>query len=482
MNFDPISITLIVLSLGAYISLLVPLFIQKESRIPYSQFLSSVTLIVSLSVFVTLMSRISGQTSPVFSLDSISFFTGALILLSALLAILVGAPYLEKEGINHPIEFQFLILCSTAGALVLATSIEFINAFIGLEIMSICIYCLAGAARKKRASAEASLKYLVLGCVASAFTLYGFTFLYAATGSTSLATVGQEVANAGILMPLSLVLILIGMAFKIGCPPAHFWVPDVYQGSPTPSTLFMSCVVKVASFAFLLRILTTTYAHFLEGFVWLFWLAAILAMTAGNCIALRQRSVKRMLGYSSIAHTGYILAAFAPLPLLQQSTPAILFYLFIYCLMSVGSFAIVTVVGSNRESDIEISALSGLGRTKPALAVCMTLFLLGLAGLPPSLSGLIGKTFLVNAALDSGMIGLVMIFLINSGISCFYYLRAVVAIWFVPADSESAQSEIFVSPGVGGVILACVFGVIALGIYPEPLLKAGQVVSQVGKE
>ena len=487
MGIEGALLALLILSLGACFVLVGSLFVNAKSAPSFAFTGSVVTILLALAVFVSSRDAVlTGASLSSISLgalhsDEFGFFTGFLILLSALFSALLSGSYLESEGVTNSTEYWFLLLAATAGGLVLALASDFITLFLGLEILSISAYCLTASTRKKKSATEAALKYLLLGCFSTAVLCYGFVFLYGATGSISLASpvwnFGSQALDASFAGPLSLVLILVAFAFKLGAPPFHFWVPDVYQAAPAPATAFMSCVVKAASFAALIRLLVSTYAPFASSIMWLVWLFAVLAMFVGNVIAVRQRSVKRMLAYSSIAHTGYMLAALASGLTFDANLSALLFYLFIYCLTSLGAFAVVAAVGTDSGGEEGLTRWSGLGSTKPHLAWCMTVFLLSLAGLPPGIAGLLSKVFIIQGTIQNGFWGLGVLILINSAISCFYYLRVIVSMFFVPAEDSGRDFHDSVGVGAGGVIVACLFAALALGVFPEPVMKAGRVAA-----
>jgi NADH-quinone oxidoreductase subunit N len=369
-------------------------------------------------------------------------------------------------------EYYYLLLTSLCGALIMVFASDFLTLFIGVEVASLALYCLCGARISDRRSSEASMKYFLLGCFSSAFLLYGIALWYGATGSLALEPAGGVARSIGPTTALSFLMILVGIAFKIGLAPFHFWVPDVYQGSPTSVTTFMSCVVKVAAVAALLKIGTTTF-----GFsdLWAFgplWILSIVAMTVGNFAALQQRSVKRMLAYSSVAQAGYMMIGIAVAGRTPEALSATLFYLVAYCAMTIGAFGVLSVMGPDVD---DVKDLKGLGKRSPFLALSMTVLFLALAGLPPGLAGLMGKVYLFSAALSAKFYGLAIIAALNSALACAYYFRVPMAIYFQEAESHSpvpVPFPAFVALGV------CVVAVVFLGVFPEPLLAAVRAATE----
>jgi NADH-quinone oxidoreductase subunit N len=412
--------------------------------------------------------------------DRFTYFCSQLILIGATLGIMLSAPYLAREGIDARGEYYALYLFSVAGALVLVSSAELITLFIALELMSLALYCMTALALRAQRSVEAGLKYFLLGSFSSAFLLYGIALLYGAGGSTFIASLSEGLTTANTaLLSLAIGLTLMGLIFKLGGVPFHFWVPDVYEGAPAPVTIYMACVVKAAAVGMLLRIMWLTLGEALDLWAPAITLVAVLSMTVGNLIALRQQSVKRMLAYSSIAHVGYMLCALvAKLPL---GGAAILYYLVAYLVISLGAFGVIQVLVTSpvdaRAEDL--SAFNGLSKREPLLAGTMALFMLALAGIPPGFAGLLGKFYVFSAALDAGYIVLVVAGVLNSAVSCFYYLRVVVAMYFhEPQGAGSALHAWAVMPRA--ILVTCAILVIVLGLLPG-LVHNGAMLSFWGR-
>ena len=363
--------------------------------------------------------------------DGYALFFNLVFLVTAGLATLIAIDYLERHDLGHG-AYYALLLFSTGGMMLMAAATDLIIVFLGLEIMSISLYILAGFNRRQFASAEAGLKYFILGGFASAFFLYGAALTYGATGSTNLAQIGAWLSGGSPFSPnpdpmamVGLALLLIGFAFKVAAVPFQWWTPDVYQGAPTSVTAFMSVGAKAAGFAALIRVLHFSFGDSVYSAGWTVAIAAlaVLTMTFGNLAALAQRDVKRMLGYSSIAHAGYILVGVAAGN--ESGVRAVLFYLLAYAFMTVGAFAVAAVIERRDEFSTTLRDYDGLSQRQPLLAAAMTVFMLSLTGIPP-LVGFWGKLFVFRAAVEADLTWLVVVGVINSVISAFYYLGVVV--------------------------------------------------------
>jgi NADH-quinone oxidoreductase subunit N len=409
--------------------------------------------------------------------DPLVWTATLLILLGSLLSLLLMHNSLSHEGIETPGEFYSLFLMTTAGALLFVSSAELITFFLALEIMSMGLYCLTGSSLHGKGervvrSSEAALKYFLLGSFASAFLLYGIALTYGLTGTTFMIEISTRVGsvNSGV-MGFAVGLILIGLLFKIGAVPFHFWAPDVYEGAPTPITAYMACVVKLAAVVVTMRMLWGTFGDVQELWTGALWFVAAATMIIGNAIAVRQRNVKRLLAYSSIAHAGYICAALIVPGAVFQGGAAILFYLVGYTLMTLGAFAVVQLVSYCKREKItgELHSYNGLGFTHPRLAIAMSLFLLSLAGLPPGMVGLAGKFYIFSSIVKADYVGLAIIGVLGSAVSCYYYLRVIVAMYFnEPSEGivVSLSGEVI---GVGqlAALSLCGVGVILFGVFPS---------------
>jgi NADH-quinone oxidoreductase subunit N len=398
--------------------------------------------------------------------DEFSIFVHAIVLVVAILATLGSIQYLENERIQRG-EFYALLLFATAGMGVLGSAGELITAFLGLEMSSISSYILAGFRRTSLKSNEASLKYFILGSFATAFFLYGIAMVYGATGTTIMTGIQQSLGNSppSSLLALGLAMMFVGLGFKVVAAPFQIYGPDVYEGAPTPVTAVLASGPKAATFALMLRIFYTGFGAAGHLWFWAIWISAVLSMCIGNFAAVTQTNVKRMLAYSSIAHAGYILVAFAAST--EVGIAAVLFYLAAYALMKLGAFLVVAHVGGPGERRLEIKDFAGLGTQQPALAACFSLFLLSLLGLPAT-GGFLGKFYAFQAALDAHIVWLVVIAAINSIVGSYYYLRVIVAMYFWEPQKEF--QPIPVTPAIATALVLAAAGIIYLGIFPSRVM------------
>jgi NADH-quinone oxidoreductase subunit N len=382
---------------------------------------------------------------------------------SALVSIVATSASLQRENITMLSEYYYLLLTSLCGALIMVFASDFLTLFIGVEVASLALYCLCGARVNEKQSSEASMKYFLLGCFSSAFLLFGIALWYGFTGSLGLSA---AVPATSPLVALSFLMIFVGIGFKIGLAPFHLWVPDVYQGAPTSVTTFMSCVVKVAAVAALIKVAGASFGFSEIWTVGPLWIASVVAMTVGNLAALQQRSVKRLLAYSSVAQAGYMMIGLAVAGVSPEAVASTLFYLITYCAMTIGAFGVLSVVGPDTDN---IDDLRGLSKRSPFLAAVMTLLFLALAGLPPSLAGLVAKVYVFSAALSAKFYGLAIIGALNSALACAYYCRVPMAMYF----QESREKEGVVVPYQAYLALsACAVTVVVFGLMPEPILSA----------
>jgi NADH-quinone oxidoreductase subunit N len=315
------------------------------------------------------------------------------------------------------------------------------------------------------------MKYFLLGCFSSAFLLYGIAMWYGVTGSLAMTPIGNVISSTSPMLALSFLMIFVGVGFKIGLAPFHFWVPDVYQGSPTSVTTFMGCVVKVAAVAALVKVAASSFGFSQMWAVGPLWIASVISMTAGNLAALQQRSVKRLLAYSSVAQAGYMMIGLAVAGVSPEAVASTLFYLVTYCAMTVGAFGVLSIVGPDADT---IDDLRGLSKRSPFLAAVMTLLFLALAGLPPGLAGLIGKLYVFSAALSAKFYGLAIIGALNSALACAYYFRVPMAMYF----QEPREPQRVLVPYQAYLALSlCAVTVVMLGLMPEPLVAAARAAA-----
>ena len=397
--------------------------------------------------------------------EGFSVFFHFLIIAIAAVTILTSFEYMAVQRIRAG-EYYGLILFGTVGMCLMSSAIELVLIFIALEISSISTYILAGFRRRDASSSESSLKYFLLGSFATAFFLYGVALMFGATGSTNLDAISQALHSGNVqMMALAYVataLMFVGLGFKVASAPFHIWTPDVYEGAPAPVVGLMSTGPKAAAFAVLLRVMFEANA---PGRFWLIWVSAALTMTLGNVCALVQNNVKRLLAYSSIAHAGYLLVAFAALP--ELGTSAAMFYTAAYAAMNVGAFAIVSHVAGAGEKYITIEDYAGLGRKSPALAATFTFFLMSLIGIPIT-GGFFAKFYVLTAALNSNLNILAIILVLNSAVGAYYYLRIIVVMYM---QEPRGQVRVAPVPAATGLAIAlCVLATLYLGVLPGQVL------------
>lgn len=407
-----------------------------------------------------------------FAIDNYSLFFNFIFLLSTGLVILISHSYIKREEINHG-EYYALILFSTIGMMLMASGADLLNIYIGLEVMSISIYILTGFKRSKLISNEASLKYFLLGAFATGFLLYGISLVYGSTGAINLKQIAGFIADKGSisnpLLLMGMALIIIGLGFKVASVPFHAWVPDVYEGAPTTITAFMSVGPKAAAFAAFLRILMTAFGSTHYEWQKIIYILALLTMTVGNVVAIAQTNLKRMLAYSSIAHAGYLLIALVAAN--DMGVSSVLFYILAYTFMNIGALAVVIIVSQKGDEFLQIHDFAGLGFKHPGLAVAMSLFMLSMAGIPPT-AGFVGKFYIFSAAIKSGYIGLAVIGVINSVISVFYYLRIMVIMYMKEPTRDF--NPLTLSPLIVVAIVLSVIGTLHLGIFPSKIMEIAQ--------
>ena len=410
------------------------------------------------------------QFSEMLKVDNFSLFFNIIFLVSTILVALISISYLggrdRKQG-----PYYLLILLATLGMMLMAAGNELIIVFLGLELMSLSLYILAGYFRESPASSEAGMKYLLLGAFASAFFLYGIALIYGGAGTTSVPAIAEAIAapNKSPLLLAGMFLLIVGFGFKVAIVPFHQWAPDVYEGAPTTIAAFISAGPKAAGFAAFLRIFMEALPNLQVEWSGVIILLAMLTMTVGNVIAIAQTNIKRMLAYSSIAHAGYILIGLAAAN--SEGISSAMLYLLVYCVMNIGAFGTVILAKTADGESLMISDYAGLGLRKPLLAMFMTVMLLSLAGFPPT-AGFVGKFYIFKSAVGAGHIWLVIIGAVNTAISAFYYLRVVVTMYMREPEEELEFSP-YSSTLVIGLVIAAI-GVLLIGILPSLMLNPAQ--------
>jgi NADH-quinone oxidoreductase subunit N len=405
-------------------------------------------------------------------IDQLTAFVDTYILIAAFLAMLMAGPFMRSNQSDHG-EFYALVLLATVGSMVMACSIDLLPIFLGLELLSLPLYVLNAFFRRHEVSVEAGLKYFVVGAFASAFVAYGMALLYGASASTALADVGRQVIELGALNPLAAVgfaMVAGGLAFKLALVPCHAWAPDVYQGSPTPVTAFLSVVPKGAALIVLLRMVDgMDLLHISPGWVLAASVIAVASQTLGNVVAIVQRDIKRMLAYSGIAHMGYALVAIIVAG--SDGGAAVLVYLAAYTLMNMGAFACVAQFSEREDRPHLISDLSGQGYNRPVAALALTICLFALSGIPPFI-GFTAKFVVFRAAVNQGFVWLAVIGVVNSLISVFYYVRVIYILYMRPLPER--RPDYGFSFAICATASIAALGTLLLGIYPAVVLAAAQ--------
>jgi NADH-quinone oxidoreductase subunit N len=427
-------------------------------------------------VAIVALAMVSGSGATAFSnallFDGITLWVGliALVGVGAALLLMYDNPATTGEQFS---ELVFLTLSSAIGMLILVSAVDLLMVFIGLETMSLALYLMIAMSHEQKLSKEAALKYFILGSFASAIFLYGVAFIFGSVGSTYIIDVinkTPELVSSSQTFIFGMTLLILGFCFKVSIVPFHAWTPDVYQGAPTPHTAYMATAVKAVSFAAFLRLILTKSLVGSENLLDILQWLAVLTMLVGNVAAILQNNFKRMLAYSSVAHSGYIMIGIITTGLSDDRPAAssgVIFYLAAYSLMTLGSFAIVALMERNENSSIQIDDLAGYATKKPWMALCLTVFLLSLAGIPPTV-GFFGKFYIFQGAIGEGLIWLAIWGVLNSVISVYYYLRPIVVMYM--KEGEQMDSVLPMNATRTAIIVSAVL-VVVLGLISGPLFS-----------
>ena len=433
----------------------------------------ALVVLVATAVAVVAMIMAGNNVGPgVIAVDRFRWTADLIFIGAAIGTVLLSMEYGDKEHIPQA-EVHVLVLFATAGMMTLAAARDLMIVFLGIEIMSIAVYVLAGLNRRSAKAAEGALKYFLLGAFATGFLLYGIALTYGATGSTNLSVIGKVIVDHQLqsqsMLLIGVGLLLVGFGFKVAAVPFHMWAPDVYEGAPTPTTAFMASAVKAAAFAVFLRIWLEAFPQMDRAWILPVWWLAAITMLVGNVVALAQRNIKRLLAYSSVVHSGYLLVAVAAGTRLGSA--AFLFYLVAYTIATFGAFAVVTTIGTAGERNQDLSDYEGLWSVRPGLAIAMGVCMLALMGFP--LFGGVGffaKWYLLQAALGSphNLLPLSVILVLTSVIAAGYYLN-VVRVMFMKPRPEGAAEIGPIGPLTQGVLAVTVALIIGLGLFPSQL-------------
>jgi NADH-quinone oxidoreductase subunit N len=474
------------IALGALLLMLAEAFTKGRGGLAMGSAITCFTgMAFSLAVWMYGPEHLQGleQVSPWLLVDRFSLFFSALLCLGGGLASLLAGGYLAEHRMERG-EFYALILFSTFGAMMVAGAGDLLTMMLGLETMSIGAYAMTAFRRTSPRSAEGALKYFLLGSFAAAILLYGFALLYGATGHTDLAGIGEAIRGGkrGAMVVVALILCLVGLAFKVSAVPFHMWTPDAYEGAPTPATTFMAVAIKSGAFAMMLRVLLVCFGDagsvsWASGWPPMLAWIAVITMTVANLVAGRQESVKRMLAYSSIAHAGYILVGVVAAARTPQASASVLFYLLTYTVSTAGAFGALILCGSRGAEAVSYEDLAGIGRRHPAAALPFGLFLLSLAGIPPT-AGFFGKWFVLRAAMDGGFYWLAVIAFLNSVIGAYYYLRVLVFMYMREPAAGAPVATPMRSGYVTAALILSAIMVVALGMLPGSSLDMAMQAAQ----
>jgi NADH-quinone oxidoreductase subunit N len=455
-----------ILCIAGLVVMIIGLYLRKGA-VATSAIISLVGVLVALLANAPLRMLNKPAFSGLISLDAYSWFFNLVILIATGLTVLTSVRYFTDDGLDL-YEYFVLLLFSAAGMMFMVSGNHILTIFVGLETLSISIYILSGILPVNLKSKEAALKYIVLGAFSSGIFLYGAALLYGAAGSLSLPALAKYF-HAGQMSRMALAgmgLLLVGFAFKVAAVPFHMWTPDVYEGAPTPFTGFMSVGVKAAAFAAFARVFFEALTALQVDWTQILWVLAALTMILGNVAALVQENIKRMLAYSSIAHAGYILVGMVAGK--EAGTAGMLYYLLAYTFTNVGAFGVVALVGRKGEANVMIDDYRGLAKVHPLLALVMSIFLFSLAGIPPT-AGFVGKFTIFSAAISSGYIWLVIIGVLTSAASVFYYFRVIMKMYMETPEKLPAKLQF----GPAMVLALSIASVVVLyiGIFPTTYLN-----------
>ncbi|MBE0460068.1 MAG: NADH-quinone oxidoreductase subunit N [Candidatus Aminicenantes bacterium] len=465
MNSIMAAVPLLTVVVGSLFLLILEVFLNRENK-SYLGYISLTFLVICGIICTSFWNKDYSYFNGSLHLDNLSIFFYIISLLTIGFVILISLKYLFLQEANHG-EFFALILFALSGMMIMVSSTDLLIIFLGLELLSISSYILAGFRLKDVRSSESAIKYFLLGSFASAFLVFGMAFLFGISHSTSLLAIVQHLQSGTsfkLIGFMGLGLVLAGFGFKIALAPFHMWAPDVYEGAPTPVTTFFSIGPKAAGFAVFLRFFHI-YWHSLESsqaIFWLLWVIAVLTMIIGNLAALRQTNIKRILAYSSIAHGGYLMVA-----VLAQDYTSLMFYLVVYLFMNIGAFSAVIALSKKNKEFLELDDYSGIGFQYPWIGALFSVFLFSLAGFPPT-GGFLAKFYVFSAAVRQGLVPLVIISVLTCLVSVFYYLRIIVYMYMKePFHTVDVYKE---NPALFLVMFLCVYEVFQLGINPGSIL------------
>ncbi|MEE8449000.1 MAG: NADH-quinone oxidoreductase subunit N [Thermodesulfobacteriota bacterium] len=462
---------IITVSVTGFLVLIFDLLLSKEKK-HLLAYIGLAGLGVVVISSVALWGENTASLNGMVLTDNFAIFFNLVFSVIAGLSLLLSVRYIREMGINYG-EYYALIIFSTLGMMVMGMAGDLLMVFLGMELLSVPIYILAGFLKRDARSNEAALKYFLLGAFSAAFLLYGIALIYGAAGTTNIEGIARFASGPGALknpfLLMGMGLIIIGLGFKVALVPFHMWTPDAYEGAPVAVTAFMSVAPKAAGFAVFLRVLLVALPSARADWLIIISVLAVLTMTLGNVAAIAQTNIKRMLAYSSIAHAGYILVALVAGD--EMGGSAVLFYLLVYSLMNLGAFGIVILLVTGGEERSRLSDFAGLATSHPVAAAAMALFMLSLTGIPPT-AGFVGKFYLFSAAVNAGFIWLAIIAVLNSAVSVYYYLRVIIIMYM--SEASSVERPLILSPSSVIALVLAAAGTLALGLYPTFFLGLAQ--------
>lgn len=463
----------LILLIWACAVLVLDLVLRRRQHLVLAGF-SLMGVIAALLACLPLVGVTVTTFSGMYALDGFSLFFKVLFLLVAALTILISPRYLLIENIPAG-EYYALVLFSTIGMMIMAAGVDLLAIYLGLELMSLSIYALAGFVRGNPKSIEAALKYFLMGSFSSGILLYGLALLYGLTGTTQLAAMAEPMAKVGInsALLLAIVLLIGGFGFKIAAVPFHMWAPDVYEGAPHSVVGFISVGSKAAAFAGIMRIFLLALGPSKAQWEPLLWAISVLSMLIGTIVAISQSNIKRMLAYSSIASAGYMLIGI--ITGTEIGLASVLVYAMAYVFMNIGAFALVVLLCRRGERGDTIEEFTGLARVSPVASASLVIFFLSLTGIPPT-AGFVGKFYLFASAIQTGYIGLAVIGVISSAISLYYYFSVVMSMYMQEAPKEHGLAP---TPGLAAALLLMVVATLLFGIFPGSLIDAAKAAVAV---
>lgn len=465
------SLPINIIILAGFLVLLCGLYCRGKSGLKLLLLLSLLGVGASFASTLHLWNQNFSSEIAMLSVDSYAYFFYLLILAISFLSLLAFFSYFNKQENLYP-EIFSLSLFSISGMMVMVSTTQLLLFFLGLEVMSLGIYALVGIKRSDARSNEAAMKYFILGAMIAGFLLYGMSFIYGTTGTLDVKALAgaYKIPSQMLILKIGILLVMLTFAFKVSAVPFHFWAPDVYEGAPSPVTGFMSTAVKTAAFGALIRIVLplSTLQWWDVGI--LIGILSLSTMVVGNLVALYQTNIKRMLAYSSIAHAGYVLVGVTALlgnaPLNPELLAAPLFYLFAYSVITLGAFAIVSNLATSQDDRAELSSYYGLSKRSPFQAAAMAVFMLALTGIPPTV-GFAGKFYIFREAVNQGLYLQVIVGVLMSAVSAYYYLRVIVAMYFVKEDKPHAETATRSCWILAFVIGLCLFATLYFGLCPS---------------